>query len=222
MGLMESGRPLAQRGPGRARFAVALSLVLFVLALATPAARAEGVPATPIPQNPPDLAAVPAFAGAPAVPKAISAPKVPQNPFMAPNGRSNLHDDAFMTNTYTWSAPLGSGMQVLSTFQGADCASVTVDSAGVTVRDHGDGIAEADVPHVFDRFYRGVNSRARQGSGLGLAIVRQVAEQHHGTVTAANAADGGAVFTLRLPTSPVASSGVPDDAGMPSDTEVSA
>ena len=99
---------------------------------------------------------------------------------------------------------------------------VTVDETGVTVRDHGEGIDEQDLPHIFDRFYRGANSRARQGSGLGLAIVRQVAEQHHGTVTAANAADGGAVFTLRLPTSPVASSGMPDDASVPSDAEVSA
>ncbi|MCL2419425.1 MAG: HAMP domain-containing histidine kinase [Conexibacteraceae bacterium] len=94
---------------------------------------------------------------------------------------------------------------------------VTVDEIGVTVRDHGDGIDDRDLPHVFDRFYRGANSRARQGSGLGLAIVRQVAEQHHGTVTAANAPDGGAVFTLRL-----AASAVPDDAGVPSDAEVSA
>jgi len=99
---------------------------------------------------------------------------------------------------------------------------VTVDATGVTVRDHGDGIAEADVPHVFDRFYRGANSRSRQGSGLGLAIVRQVAEQHHGTVTAANAVDGGAVFSLRLPTSPVATSGTADDASVASDAEVSA
>jgi hypothetical protein len=99
---------------------VALGLVLLVLALVTPAARAEGVPATPIPQNPSDLAAVPAFAGVPAVPRSVSAPTVPQNPFMAPNGRSNLHDDAYMTNTYTWSAPLGYGIQVLSAFQGAD------------------------------------------------------------------------------------------------------
>jgi hypothetical protein len=49
---------------------------------------------------------------------------------MAPNGRSNLHDDAYMTNTYLWSGPLGTGMQTLSTFQGADCASLTVDSSG--------------------------------------------------------------------------------------------
>ncbi len=76
---------------------------------------------------------------------------------------------------------------------------LTVDARGVTVRDHGDGLADADLPYVFDRFYRGANSRARQGSGLGLAIVRQAAEQHGGTATAANAPDGGAVFSLILP-----------------------
>ena len=76
---------------------------------------------------------------------------------------------------------------------------VDVGSAGVKVRDHGPGIDEADLPHVFDRFFRGAGARGRQGSGLGLAIVRQVAAQHGGSVTAANAADGGAVFTLRLP-----------------------
>ena len=77
---------------------------------------------------------------------------------------------------------------------------VVVDAEGVRVRDHGDGIEEADLPYVFDRFYRGANSRHRQGSGLGLAIVRQVAAQHGGSIEAANAPDGGAVFTLRLPT----------------------
>jgi two-component system, OmpR family, sensor histidine kinase MprB len=77
---------------------------------------------------------------------------------------------------------------------------VVVDRDGVQVRDHGTGIAEADLPYVFDRFYRGENSRHRQGSGLGLAIVRQVAGQHGGSIEAANAPDGGAVFTLRLPT----------------------
>jgi len=77
---------------------------------------------------------------------------------------------------------------------------VVVDRDGIRVRDHGTGIAEADLPYVFDRFYRGENSRHRQGSGLGLAIVRQVAGQHGGAIEAANAPDGGAVFTLRLPT----------------------
>jgi two-component system sensor histidine kinase MprB len=77
---------------------------------------------------------------------------------------------------------------------------VVVDAEGVRVRDHGTGIAEGDLPYVFDRFYRGENSRHRQGSGLGLAIVRQVATQHGGSIEAANAPDGGAVLTLRLPT----------------------
>ena len=51
---------------------------------------------------------------------------------------------------------------------------VIVDADGVRVRDHGSGIAEEDLAHVFDRFFRGVNSRGSQGSGLGLAIVRRV------------------------------------------------
>jgi two-component system sensor histidine kinase MprB len=117
---------------------------------------------------------------------------------------------------------------------------VTVDATGVTVRDRGQGISEHDLPHLFDRFYRGENSRSRQGSGLGLAIVRQVAEQHDGAVSAANAPDGGAVFTLTLPGAVVVGEGavnhrspgadatgdsdsvVPDESGVPGDAEVSA
>ncbi|HEX8976411.1 MAG TPA: HAMP domain-containing sensor histidine kinase [Solirubrobacteraceae bacterium] len=76
---------------------------------------------------------------------------------------------------------------------------LTVDADGVEVRDHGHGVPEADLPYVFDRFFRGAGARGRQGSGLGLAIVRQVTEQHGGTATAANAPDGGAVFRLHLP-----------------------
>jgi len=76
---------------------------------------------------------------------------------------------------------------------------VRVNQRGVRVRDHGPGVSEPDLPYVFDRFFRGTNSRGRQGSGLGLAIVRQVTEQHGGAATVANAPDGGAVFTLSLP-----------------------
>jgi two-component system sensor histidine kinase MprB len=79
---------------------------------------------------------------------------------------------------------------------------VTVDMNGVSVRDHGSGVPREDQPYVFDRFFRGSGSRGRQGSGLGLAIVRQVAEQHGGTVAVANAPAGGAVFTLSLPVTP--------------------
>jgi two-component system, OmpR family, sensor histidine kinase MprB len=77
-----------------------------------------------------------------------------------------------------------------------------VDARGLLVRDHGQGVDEPDLPFVFDRFYRGANSRGRQGSGLGLAIVRQVAVQHGGSVSVANAPDGGAVFQMNLPTAP--------------------
>ena len=83
-----------------------------------------------------------------------------------------------------------------------------VESHGVRVRDHGTGVDPEDLPHLFDRFYRGASSRGRPGSGLGLAIVRQVAEQHGGSVHAANAAGGGAEFVLELPAAPaVAESG---------------
>jgi two-component system sensor histidine kinase MprB len=76
---------------------------------------------------------------------------------------------------------------------------VYADAGGVRVRDHGDGVAPEDLPHLFDRFYRGASARGRPGSGLGLAIVRQVAEQHGGSVRAANAPGGGAEFVLELP-----------------------
>jgi two-component system sensor histidine kinase MprB len=77
---------------------------------------------------------------------------------------------------------------------------VTVDLSGIRVRDHGPGVDPKDLPHIFDRFYRGASARGQQGSGLGLAIVRQVAEQHRGSVSVQNAPEGGAIFTLRLPT----------------------
>jgi two-component system sensor histidine kinase MprB len=69
----------------------------------------------------------------------------------------------------------------------------------LTVRDHGAGISSADLPHVFDRFYRGVEARGQPGSGLGLAIVRQVAEQHGGSVSAERSPKGGTLMRLRLP-----------------------
>jgi two-component system, OmpR family, sensor histidine kinase MprB len=69
----------------------------------------------------------------------------------------------------------------------------------LTVRDRGRGISPADLPYVFDRFYRGAEARGRSGSGLGLAIVRQVAEQHGGSVSAESAPGGGTLMRLRLP-----------------------
>jgi two-component system sensor histidine kinase MprB len=66
----------------------------------------------------------------------------------------------------------------------------------LTVRDHGPGFGEADLPHVFDRFYRADSARGMPGSGLGLAIVRQAAEAHGGSAVAANPAGGGALVTV--------------------------
>jgi two-component system, OmpR family, sensor histidine kinase MprB len=76
---------------------------------------------------------------------------------------------------------------------------VAVAGGEVSVRDHGPGVAAADAPHVFDRFYRGAGARDRPGSGLGLAIVRQVAEAHGGAVAVEPAPGGGALFRLTLP-----------------------
>ncbi|MEU6879860.1 HAMP domain-containing sensor histidine kinase [Streptomyces sp. NPDC046712] len=71
----------------------------------------------------------------------------------------------------------------------------------VEVRDHGPGIPEEVLPHVFDRFYKASASRPRsEGSGLGLSIAMENALIHGGSITAANSPDGdGAVFVLRLP-----------------------
>lgn len=73
----------------------------------------------------------------------------------------------------------------------------------VTVQDTGQGIPEADLAHIFERFYRVDRSRSRSegGSGLGLAIARNLALAHGGWLEAANAPQGGAIFTLTLPKS---------------------
>jgi two-component system, OmpR family, sensor histidine kinase MprB len=78
---------------------------------------------------------------------------------------------------------------------------VSVAGGEVTVRDHGPGIAEDDLPHVFDRFYRAPAARGLPGSGLGLAIVKHVADAHAGSVVAELPPDGGARLRLTLPLS---------------------
>jgi two-component system sensor histidine kinase MprB len=75
---------------------------------------------------------------------------------------------------------------------------VHVADGEVTVRDHGPGIDETDLPYVFDRFYRASSARGLPGSGLGLAIVRQVAELHGGEVVAEAAEGGGTLMSLRF------------------------
>jgi two-component system sensor histidine kinase MprB len=73
---------------------------------------------------------------------------------------------------------------------------VALRDGALTVRDHGAGFADADLPFVFDRFHRAGSARSTPGSGLGLAIVRQAAEAHGGSVTAANAPGGGALLRI--------------------------
>src|SRR5919197_563146 len=75
---------------------------------------------------------------------------------------------------------------------------VAVRGGEVTVRDHGPGIAEEDLPYIFDRFYRASSERGLPGSGLGLAIVKQVADAHGGTVVAERPKGGGTRMRLRL------------------------
>jgi two-component system sensor histidine kinase MprB len=84
--------------------------------------------------------------------------------------------------------------------------TVTVRLTGgvLTVDDQGSGVAEADRPHVFERFYRADESRAMPGSGLGLAIVRQVIDRHGGQVQVSEAPGGGARFSMWVPGVPAA------------------
>jgi two-component system, OmpR family, sensor histidine kinase MprB len=88
----------------------------------------------------------------------------------------------------------------------------------LTVRDHGPGFDPVDLPHVFDRFYRADSARGMPGSGLGLAIVRQAAEAHGGSVSAANAAGGGALVTVAFGPSVVVEDGEGDASGVVSAT----
>jgi len=76
------------------------------------------------------------------------------------------------------------------------------DAVELSVSDTGPGISEEDLPHLFERFYRGDPARGRTGgSGLGLAIVRQWVEAHGGTIRAENRPEGGARFVLQIPVS---------------------
>ena len=89
-----------------------------------------------------------------------------------------------LDNAAKWSPPGGE-------------VEIAVRGAEVTVRDHGPGIDEEDLPYVFDRFYRARSARGLPGSGLGLAIVRQVAESHGGSVVAERAEGGGTLMRFR-------------------------
>ena len=87
--------------------------------------------------------------------------------------------------------PDGGRVEVSSTLKG--------DRVTITVADTGIGIAEADLPKVFDRFYRAENARFRSGLGLGLSIAQGIAEQHGGTITVDSTPGRGSRFIVTLP-----------------------
>jgi hypothetical protein len=101
---------------------------LTVLMLTITAAAAEISP-LPIPQQP-HAQPVPSFVGQPAIPMPISTSPIPPHPFMAPNGRSNIHLDAYMSDTYETAEPLGRSPEVRSALLLAECGSMTFDRAG--------------------------------------------------------------------------------------------
>ena len=94
-----------------------------------------------------------------------------------------------LDNAAKWSPPGGT-------------VTVRLREGALRVADQGPGIAEHDLKHVFERFFRSPEARTMPGSGLGLAIVRQVAENHGGRVAAARAQGGGALLGVWLPGNP--------------------
>lgn len=73
------------------------------------------------------------------------------------------------------------------------------DQAVVTVRDTGPGISQHDLPHIFDRFYRGAKSEKVFGSGLGLAIAKAIIVSHHGAIHVKSKIGQGSTFSIVLP-----------------------
>jgi two-component system, OmpR family, sensor histidine kinase MprB len=112
---------------------------------------------------------------------ALSPTQVTADPVLLERAVSNLLDNAVKYS------PDGAPIEV------------SVRGGEVIVADHGPGIAEEDLPRVFDRFYRAATARSKPGAGLGLAIVREAAEAHGGRATA-ESTPAGARFRLVLPT----------------------
>ena len=75
------------------------------------------------------------------------------------------------------------------------------DAVAIEIRDTGPGIPADELPHIFERFYRGTNTgdARASGSGLGLAIVRSIVEMHGGEIEVASVIDEGTIFHIRLP-----------------------
>src|SRR3954465_7170806 len=113
---------------GYKRRRVLLGAVAALMCL--PAASGSATAAVPIPSLPGPLL-VPTYVGAPAAARPIASFAVPQHPHLAPNGRSNMHDDAYATDSYTGPGPLGRRPVVTSALYGVEeCATEAFDRAG--------------------------------------------------------------------------------------------
>ena len=77
-------------------------------------------------------------------------------------------------------------------------------SISIVVKDSGIGISEKDLPHIFERFYRGDPSRSQAGAGLGLSFARAAARAHGGEISVESSGSSGAVFRVTLPTAALA------------------
>src|SRR5207245_8250051 len=106
--------------------------------------------------------------------------QVQVDPVLVERAISNLLDNAVKYS------PAGAPIEVI------------VREGQVVVADQGPGVAEQDLPRVFDRFYRAAAARSKPGAGLGLAIVREAAEAHGGKATV-ESSPSGARFTITLP-----------------------
>jgi hypothetical protein len=107
--------------------AVPLARAALPLSVPVPVPVSVPVPAVPIPS----LSGPPAYLGAPAVAAPVrGVPATPRNPFMAPNGESEIHNDAWQTDAYTWGGPLGRSPAGGSSLLGGDCGSIAFDSRG--------------------------------------------------------------------------------------------
>jgi hypothetical protein len=114
--------------------------ILAITALAAPASSEPGpelglppipaVPGLPIPSSPTDLL-VPKFVGAPAQSRPIHDPPIPQNPWLSPDGTNTMHNDAYASDAYRVSGPLGQKLRVTSASYGVrECATIAFDSRG--------------------------------------------------------------------------------------------